>query len=124
MIEKVRMADAFAAIHDHWNPRVAGSVNDMHVKLVKLLGDFVWHLHENEDEMFLVVSGRLTMRLRDRDIQLDPGEFVIIPKGTEHLPVAARECSVLLFEPATTLNTGNIVNERTIREPLPLQPHA
>jgi len=110
---KVNLAQAFAGFSDHWSPRVAGDVNDMQVKLAKLKGEFVWHHHEHEDELFLVVRGRLTMRFRDRDVVLDPGEFLVVPRGVEHLPVAEEECEVILLEPATTLNTGNLRNERT-----------
>ena len=110
---KVNLAQAFASFSEHWSPHVAGDVNDMQVKLAKLKGEFVWHHHEHEDELFLVVRGRLTMRFRDRDVVLDPGEFLVVPRGVEHLPVAEEECEVILLEPATTLNTGNLRNERT-----------
>jgi len=117
MIEKVNLAEKFAAIDDVYSPRLAGEVNDFAVKLARLKGDFVWHHHENEDELFLVTKGRLTIMLRDQDdIVLDPGEFVVIPKGVEHKPVCAEEVHCLMFEPKTTLNTGNIENERTVRE--------
>ena len=94
-------------------PKIAGEVNESYVKLVKFQGDFVWHRHEDEDEMFLVVKGRFTMRFRDRDVVLEENEFLIVPKGIEHCPVATEEAQVLLFEPKTTLNTGNVRNERT-----------
>jgi mannose-6-phosphate isomerase-like protein (cupin superfamily) len=113
MVEKVNLADAFARISDYWNPRVAGEINDSHIKLAKLKGEFLWHHHDNEDEMFLVARGVLTIRLRDRDVVLNPGEFLVIPKGVEHMPVADEECHVVLLEPKTTLNTGNVENERT-----------
>ena len=116
MLDKVNLAAAFARFSDHWSPKIAGEINDSHVKLVKLKGEFVWHHHEHEDELFLVVKGRLLMRFRDRDVWLEPGEFIIVPKGVEHLPVAPDECEVLLLEPKTTLNTGNVVNERTVSE--------
>jgi mannose-6-phosphate isomerase-like protein (cupin superfamily) len=112
-MDKVNLAAAFARIGDHWNPRLAGEINDTAVKLAKLKGEFVWHFHEHEDEMFLVVDGNLTIRFRDRDVALSPGEFLVIPKGVEHLPVAAEECAVMLFEPKSTLNTGNVENEHT-----------
>ena len=112
----VDLARAFASFDERWSPRIAGQVNDMHVKLAKLEGEFVWHQHEREDELFLVVKGRLTMQLRTGDVQLEPGQFLIVPRGVEHCPAAAEECWVLLFEPATTLNTGNVENERTRRE--------
>ncbi len=116
MIEKVNLAEKFATFTDPWSPRVAGEVNDFQVKLVKLQGEFVWHQHENEDELFLVVKGDLTIKLRDKDIELSEGEFVVIPRGVEHLPVAEAEVHVLLFEPKTTLNTGNVENERTVKD--------
>jgi len=116
MIQKVNLAEKLALIHDHWSPRIAGEVNDSHVRLVKLQGEFVWHHHENEDELFLVLHGHLVIKLRDGDIHLDPGEFVIIPKGVEHQPVAEQEVHVLLLEPKSTLNTGNVHNERTVAD--------
>jgi mannose-6-phosphate isomerase-like protein (cupin superfamily) len=116
MIEKVRLSEKFARFQDTWSPKIVGEINDTHVKLVKLQGDFVWHHHEQEDELFLVVSGHLIIRLRDGDIHLDPGEFVIIPHGVEHLPVAEQEVQVLLLEPKTTVNTGSVTNERTVVE--------
>src|ERR1700694_2659981 len=117
MIEKVRLADKFARFQDAWSPKIVGELNDSRVKLVKLRGEFVWHHHEQEDELFLVISGHLIIRLRDGDIQLDPGEFVIIPRGVEHLPIAEHEAQVLLLEPKTTLNTGTVTNERTVANP-------
>lgn len=120
MLDKVNLADKFALFSEHWSPRIAGQVNDCHVKLVKLKGEFVWHHHEHEDELFLVVRGRLTMRLRDGDVTLGPGEFIIVPRGVEHCPVAEEETHVLLFEPASTLNTGNVRSERTVEHPRPL----
>lgn len=116
MLDKVNLTAAFARFSDHWSPRIAGEINDSYVKLVKLRGEFVWHHHEHEDELFLVVRGRLLMRFRDREVWLEPGEFIVVPKGVEHLPVAPEECEVLLLEPKTTLNTGNVVNERTVSE--------
>jgi mannose-6-phosphate isomerase-like protein (cupin superfamily) len=115
-IEKVNLAEKFACFEDHWSPKIAGLVNDSSIKLVKLQGEFVWHQHEADDEMFLVVKGCMTMRLRDRDIELQAGEFIIIPRGVEHLPVAAEEAHIMLIEPKGLLNTGNIVNERTVAE--------
>jgi mannose-6-phosphate isomerase-like protein (cupin superfamily) len=116
MIEKVNLAQKLGMIADYWNPRIAGEVNSFHVKLAKLRGEFVWHHHEDEDELFLVVQGRLVIKLRDQDIELSEGEFVIIPRGVEHLPVAREEVHVLLFEPQGTLNTGNLRNERTVSD--------
>ena len=115
-VEKVNLADKLAQISDHWNPRIVGEVNDTHVKLVKIQGAFDWHHHETEDELFLVVQGCLTMHLRDRDISVRPGEFVIVPHGVEHMPFSDEEVSLLLIEPGTTLNTGNLSNERTRTE--------
>jgi mannose-6-phosphate isomerase-like protein (cupin superfamily) len=115
-LEKVNLARKFAAFSEHWSPRVVGELNRQQVKLAKLLGTFDWHHHEEEDELFLVVKGTLTLRLRDRDMVLNEGEFFIVPRGVEHQPVAEEEAHVLLFEPATTLNTGNLRNERTRTE--------
>jgi mannose-6-phosphate isomerase-like protein (cupin superfamily) len=117
-MNKINLADAFSRIHEHWSPHIAGELNGQYLKLVKFQGEFVWHHHENEDELFLVVKGRMTMRLRSGDIELNEGEFFIVPRGVEHQPYAAGEAHVLLFEPASTLNTGNVRNERT-REHLP-----
>ncbi len=113
-MDKVDLAEKFNLFADHWSPKIVGELNDSYVKVVKLKGEFVWHHHEKEDELFLVVKGKLLIRLRDRDLWLQEGEFVIIPKGVEHLPVAEEEAHVLLLEPKTTLNTGNVRNERTL----------
>ena len=113
MIEKVNLSEKFGLFSEHWSPKIAGEVNDSLVKLVKFRGDFVWHKHETEDEMFLVVKGSINIKLRDGDVRLGEGEFVIIPRGVEHKPVAEEEAHVLLFEPKTVLNTGDVVNERT-----------
>lgn len=113
-MEKVNLQEKFSLFSDHWKPRIAGELNGQQVKLVKLSGPFVWHHHEAEDELFLVVKGRFRMELRERHIWLEQGEFLIIPKGVEHRPVAEEEAHVLLFEPATTLNTGNVQNDRTV----------
>ena len=112
--DKVNLAEKLALFDENWSPRVVGELNGQHVKLVKFRGEFVWHKHDAEDELFLVVRGRLTIRLRDRDVHLDEGEFFIVPRGVEHLPVAEQEAQVLLFEPASTLNTGDVRNERTV----------
>ncbi len=112
--EKVNLREKFGLFEDRWSPKIVGEVNEAAVKLVKLRGEFLWHHHENEDEMFLVVRGRLTIRLRDRDVVLEENEFLVVPRGVEHMPVAAEEAWVMLFEPKTTLNTGNVVNERTV----------
>ena len=117
---KINLDQAFSSFSDHWNPRLAAELNGQHVRLAKLKGEFVWHSHENEDEMFLVIRGQLTLKLRDRDVSLDAGEFFVVPRGVEHLPVAREEVWVLMFEPAETLNTGNLRNERTITDLEPL----
>ena len=115
MTEKVNLAEAFSRFTEAWKPKIAGDINDMQVKLVKLRGEFEWHHHDLEDELFLVTQGAMVMRFRDRDVPLGPGEFIIVPKGVEHLPVAPEECHVVLIEPNTTLNTGNIRSERTVQ---------
>jgi mannose-6-phosphate isomerase-like protein (cupin superfamily) len=115
-VRKINLAEMFGRFQDHWSPKIVGEVNDSLVKLTKLKGEFVWHHHEREDELFLVVKGKLRLRLRDQDLVLGPGEFAIIPRGVEHLPVADEETHVLLFEPKSTLNTGNVRNERTVAE--------
>ena len=113
-VEKVNLAQKLALFSDRWSPKIVGEVNDFHVKLVKVKGEFVWHHHDNEDELFLVLSGRLTIHLKDGDVVLEPGEFFVVPKGVEHKPSAEEEAHVLLLEPKSTLNTGNVVNERTV----------
>ncbi len=115
-IERVSLVEKLDSFQDYWSPKIVGEVNESFVKLVKLKGEFVWHHHEAEDELFLVVKGSLLIRLRDRDIRVEEGEFVIIPRGVEHLPVAEEEVHVLLLEPKSTLNTGNVANERTVSE--------
>jgi mannose-6-phosphate isomerase-like protein (cupin superfamily) len=106
-MEKVNIEEKLALFQDHWHPRVVGELNGQHVKLVKFQGEFVWYQHEHEDELFLVVSGQFKMEFRDKTVELRENEFLIVPKGVEHRPVAEQEVAVLLFEPATTLNTGN-----------------
>ena len=113
-MNKVNLAQKFSMVQDYWSPKIVGELNDSYIKLVKLKGEFVWHHHETEDELFFVVKGSLLIKLRDQNIFLDEGEFVIIPRGVEHLPIAEEEAHVLLLEPKTTLNTGNIGNERTV----------
>ena len=113
-MDVIHLTHKFDLIQQYWSPRIAGELNDSYVKLAKLKGEFVWHHHENEDELFLVVKGNLTIRLRDRDLRLGEGDFVIIPRGVEHCPVAEEEVHVLLLEPKTTRNTGNVENERTV----------
>ena len=115
-MQKINIQEKFSLIDDYWNPRIGGEVNDMEVRFAKLQGEFVWHKHDEEDEMFLVVKGSLLMRLRDQEIEINEGEFLIVPKGTEHLPIAEEEAHVLLFEPKTTVNTGSEVNERTVSD--------
>ena len=118
MIVKKNLAEGFAAIREPWSPRVAGDINNMQIKLVKLEREFIWHRHDEEDELFLVVSGRLRMEFRDQPPQVvEPGEFIIVPHGVEHRPVAEEACEVVLLEPSTTLNTGNVDSERTVRNP-------
>jgi mannose-6-phosphate isomerase-like protein (cupin superfamily) len=114
MIEKVNLREKLALFTAHWSPKIAGELNGQQVKLVKFMGEIVWHHHDNEDELFLVVKGRFRMEFRDRHVWLEPGEFLIVPRGVEHRPVAEEEAHVLLFEPASTLNTGNVKNERTL----------
>jgi mannose-6-phosphate isomerase-like protein (cupin superfamily) len=113
---KVNLAEKFSQFTDYYKPRIVGEVNDAQVKVVKLKGEFVWHHHENEDELFLVVKGRLLMRLRDGEVWINPGEFLVVPRGVEHLPVAEEETHIVLIEPKGTLNTGNLRNEKTVEQ--------
>jgi mannose-6-phosphate isomerase-like protein (cupin superfamily) len=115
-MEKVNLAEKLALFTAHWQPKIVGELNGQHIKLVKFLGEFVWHHHDNEDEMFLVVKGRFRMDFTDRSQWLEEGEFIIVPKGLEHRPFAEEEVCVLLVEPASTLNTGNVENERTVAD--------
>ena len=115
-METVNLNNKFSLFEDYCNPRVIAEVNDSHVKAVKLKGEFIWHHHENEDELFLVVKGTLRMKFRDREAVVREGEFVVVPRGVEHCPVADEEVHVLLIEPKSTLNTGNITNERTVAQ--------
>ncbi|HMC66039.1 MAG TPA: cupin domain-containing protein [Gemmataceae bacterium] len=114
-MEKVNLQQKFSLVADQWSPKIVGELNGQQVKLVKFQGPFVWHYHENEDELFLVVKGRFRMEFRDRHVWLEEGEFLVVPRGVEHRPVADTEAHVLLFEPASTLNTGNVRNERTVK---------
>jgi mannose-6-phosphate isomerase-like protein (cupin superfamily) len=116
MIEKVNLAEKFSLFDEPWSPKIVAELNNAYVKVVKLEGEFVWHHHDDEDELFWVVSGRLRMELRDGDVILEPGELLVVPKGVEHRPVAEGETHVVLIEPKTTLNTGNVRNERTVGE--------
>lgn len=116
MAEKINLAEKFSRINEYWRPYIAGELNGQLVKLDKLKGEFVWHHHENEDEMFLVVKGRFRIEFRDKTVWLEEGEFIVVPRRVEHKPVADEEAWILLFEPASTLNTGNVDNEFTLRE--------
>ncbi len=112
-MDKVNIKEKLALFSDHWNPRIAGELNGQHVKLVKFQGEFVWHKHEEEDELFYVLEGEFDMQFRDRTVRLKEGEFIIVPRGVEHRPAAEKEVAVMLFEPASTLNTGDTGGERT-----------
>ena len=114
--EKVNVAEKLSLFDGHWSPKTVGELNGQHVKLVKLLGEYVWHHHDDEDEMFLVVDGRFRTEFRDREVWLEPAEFIVVPRGVEHRPVAEDEASVMLFEPASTLNTGNVTGSITVAE--------
>ncbi len=116
MIEKVNLAEKFSLFDERWSPKIVAELNDTHVKIVKVEDEFVWHHHDDEDELFLVVAGRLRMQFRDGDVVLEPGELIVVPKGVEHRPVAEGETHVVLVEPKTTLNTGNVRSERTVDE--------
>lgn len=113
-MEKINVYEKLSTFSEYWSPKIVGEMNESYVKLVKLKGEFVWHLHDNEDEMFMVIKGKMIIKLRTKDIFLNEGEFFIIPKGVEHMPVAEDEVHVMLFEPKTTLNTGNVKNDRTV----------
>jgi mannose-6-phosphate isomerase-like protein (cupin superfamily) len=115
-MEKINIRSKLSLFSDHWNPRVVAGLNGQHVKLVKFRGEFVWHSHENEDELFYVVEGKFRMEFRDRSIELEKGEMIVVPMGVEHRPVAEEEVQVMLFEPASTVNTGNVVNGLTREE--------
>jgi len=114
-MEKVNLAEKFSRFSEHWSPKIVGELNGQQVKLVKFQGPFLWHHHEHEDELFLVVKGRFRMEFRDRHLWLEEGEFLVVPRGIEHRPVADEEAQVLLFEPASTLNTGNVQSEQTLK---------
>lgn len=114
--ERISLDERFASVHDHWQPRIVGELNGQHVKIAKVRGEFLWHHHEAEDELFLVHRGTLRIELRDRTLTLGPGDMTIVPRGVEHRPVADEEVELVMFEPAGTLNTGNVLNERTVAE--------
>lgn len=115
-MEKINLVQKFSLFDEHWSPKIVGELNQQQIKLVKFQGDFIWHKHDEEDELFFVVKGSFIMELRDKNIELNEGEFLIVPKGIEHRPVAKEEAWVMLFEPASTLNTGDVQNERTKTE--------
>ncbi len=115
-VDKVNIEQKLASFEEQWNPKIVGELNGQYVKLVRFLREFVWHHHDEEDELFLVVKGRFRMEFRDREVGVEEGEFIVVPRGVEHRPVAEEEAHVLLFEPASTLNTGNVRNERTVAE--------
>jgi len=114
--QKIDLAQKLSLFDEHWSPKIIGEVNDCAVKLVKLQGDFVWHQHDKEDELFLVLKGQLRIQFRDGDVELAEGEMIVVPRGVEHRPTAAEEVSVLLFEPMSTLNTGDAVDDRTLHD--------
>ena len=113
-MDKVVLSQKFSLFAEHWSPKIVGELNDSFIKLAKLKGEFVWHHHDDEDELFFIVKGKLLIKFKDKDVLLNEGEFIVIPKGVEHLPVADQEVHVMLIEPKTTLNTGNVINERTV----------
>ncbi len=115
-MEKINLEQKLSLFSDHWNPRIVGELNGQHIKLAKLKGEFVWHHHDHEDELFFVLKGKLRMEFRDKSVEVKPGEMIIVPRGVQHKPVAEEEVHIMLFEPASTLNTGNIENERTRKE--------
>lgn len=112
-MDKINLEDKFSLFHEFWSPKIVGELNDSYIKLAKLKGEFDWHYHDQEDELFLVVKGQLTIKFRDREVHLGAGELIVIPKGVDHLPVAADEVQVMLIEPKGTLNTGNVITEKT-----------
>ena len=113
MVKKINIEQKLSLFKDHWNPRIIGEINKQHVKLAKIKGEFIWHKHDKEDEMFLVLKGTLKIEFRDRTEIIHENEIIIVPKGVEHRPIAEKEVSIMLFEPATTINTGDLENERT-----------
>ncbi len=117
VVDKVNLAEKFALFNEHWTPKLVGKINDFEVKIVKVHGEFVWHHHDHEDEMFMVIEGSLTMQFRDKDVVVHAGEFIIVPHGVEHRPVADEECLLMLIEPSGVLNTGNVRDELTVDAP-------
>jgi mannose-6-phosphate isomerase-like protein (cupin superfamily) len=115
-MNKVNISEKLSQFNDYYHPRIIGELNGQHVKAVKLKGEFVWHHHDHEDELFLVVKGKLRMEFRDKTVEVNPGEFIIVPRGVEHKPAADEEVHIVLFEPASTLNTGNVENEKTHKQ--------
>ena len=116
-VDKINLTDKLSQFDEHWSPRIVAELNGQHVKLAKVKGAFVWHHHEDEDELFYVLKGRLTIEFRDGSVELGPGECLVVPRGVEHRPVAEEETHILMFEPAGTLNTGNVRSERTVEDP-------
>ncbi len=116
-LKKVNLAEKFSLFDGHWEPKIAGELNNQHIKLAKLKGEFVWHHHDHEDEFFMVIKGQLTIKLENETIELDEGEFCIIPRGVEHMPVADKEVHVMMFEPKSTVNTGSAESDRTVNDP-------
>ncbi|MCR3923583.1 MAG: cupin domain-containing protein [Firmicutes bacterium] len=115
-MEKVNLLEKFSLFTEHWQPKIVGELNDAYVKIAKIQGEFVWHTHANEDEMFYVVRGQLTLKVEDRELELLPGEFFVVPKGVKHMPVAKEEVWIMMLEPKTTVNTGDVQNERTVAD--------
>lgn len=115
-MDKINVYEKLNLFNEHWSPKILGEINDSYVKIVKLSGEFLWHTHENEDEMFYILKGSLIVKFRDKDVILNQGEFLIIPKGIEHMPVAEKEVHAMLIEAKTTLNTGDVKNERTVEK--------
>ncbi len=113
-MDEIHLVEKFQLFNEYWSPKIIGDLNDSYVKIAKFKGEFTWHTHENEDEMFFIIKGVLTVKFKDRDICLKEGEMIIVPKGTEHMPVALEEVHVLLIEPKSTLNTGNVVSDKTV----------
>ncbi|MBE2268673.1 MAG: cupin domain-containing protein [Anaerolinea sp.] len=115
-MDKVNLAEKLSLFSEHWSPKIVGEVQGMDVKIAKLKGEFVWHKHDEQDEMFFIIKGRLLLKFRDRDVWLNEGEFIVVPRGVEHLPVAEEEVHLMMIEPQGTLNTGNVQNERTVAD--------